>query len=135
MEKQNYELFEKLKRAGKIKDVSEAFKEFPPEEEWHKGDASNFFLEEAEKYGEYEIGDIVFVKEYKWNNRDSVIYKYPADKIYNGVIIDKERTSRYVGVPGKGGHPDVDYYVTIKFNNQIFKTDDYHFGNVSKFSQ
>ncbi len=68
MEKQNYELFEKLKRAGKIKDVSEAFKEFPPEEEWHKGDASNFFLEETEKYGEYEIGDIVFVKEYKYSN-------------------------------------------------------------------
>lgn len=69
--------------------------------------------------------EYILVKEYKWNNRDSVIYKYPADKIYTGVVIDKERTSRYVGVPGKGGHPDVDYYVTIKFNNQIFKTDDY----------
>ena len=69
--------------------------------------------------------EYILVKEYKWNNRDSVIYKYPADKIYTGVVIDKERTLRYVGVPGKGGHPDVDYYVTIKFNNQIFKTDDY----------
>ena len=69
--------------------------------------------------------EYILVKEYKWNNRDSVIYKYPADKIYNGVVIDKKRTSRYVGVPGKGGHPDVDYYVTIKFNNQTFKTDDY----------
>lgn len=69
--------------------------------------------------------EYILVKEYKWNNRDSVIYKYPADKIYTGVVINKERTSRYVGVPGKGGHPDVDYYVTIKFNNQIFKTDDY----------
>lgn len=69
--------------------------------------------------------EYILVKEYKWNNRDSVIYKYPADKIYTGVVIDKERTSYYVGLPGKGGHPDVDYYVTIKFNNQIFKTDDY----------
>ena len=69
--------------------------------------------------------EYILVKEYKWNNRDSVIYKYPADKIYTGVVINKERTSRYVGVPGKGGHPDVDYYITIKFNNQIFKTDDY----------
>ncbi len=69
--------------------------------------------------------EYILVKEYKWNNRDSVIYKYLADKIYTGVVVDKERTSRYVGVPGKGGHPDVDYYVTIKFNNQIFKTDDY----------
>lgn len=69
--------------------------------------------------------EYILVKEYKWNNRDSVIYKYPADKIYTGVVINKERTSRYVGLPGKGGHPDVDYYVTIKFNNQIFRTDDY----------
>lgn len=69
--------------------------------------------------------EYIIVKEYKLYNRDSVIYKYPADKIYTGVIINKERTSRYVGVPGKGGHPDIDYHVTIKFNNQIFKTDDY----------
>lgn len=69
--------------------------------------------------------EYILVKEYKWNNRDSVICKYSADKIYNGIVIDKKRTSRYVGVPGKGGHPDVDYYVTIKFNNQTFKTDDY----------
>ena len=47
------------------------------------------------------------------------------DKIYTGVVINKERISRYVGIPGKGGHPDVDYYVTIKFNNQIFKINDY----------
>lgn len=32
------ELLEKLKKNGRIKDVSEAFKEFPVEEEWHKGD-------------------------------------------------------------------------------------------------
>lgn len=69
--------------------------------------------------------EYILVKEYKWNNRDSVIYKYPADKIYTGVIVNKERTSRYVGLPGKGGHPDVDYYVTIEFNNQIFEIDDY----------
>ena len=31
------ELLKKLQKAGKIKDISEAFKEFPPEEEWHKG--------------------------------------------------------------------------------------------------
>lgn len=68
MEKERREFFEKLKKSGRIKDVSEAFKEFPPEEEWHKGDSSNFFLEESEKYGEYEIGDIVFVREYQYSN-------------------------------------------------------------------
>ena len=40
----------------------------------------------------------IIVKEYKWNNRDSVIYRYPADKIYTAIVIDKERHSRYVRV-------------------------------------
>ena len=40
---ENKNLFERLKRAGKIKDASEAFKEFTPEEEWHKRDANILF--------------------------------------------------------------------------------------------
>ena len=59
----------------------------------------------------------IIVKEYKWNNRDSVIYKYPADKIYTAIVIDKERHSHYVGVPGKGGHSSTRYYITISGNN------------------
>lgn len=59
----------------------------------------------------------IIVKEYKWNNRDSVIYRYPADKIYTAIVIDKERHSRYVGVPGKGGHSSTSYYITISGNN------------------
>lgn len=68
--------------------------------------------------------EYILVKEYKWNNRDSVIYKYPADKIYTGVVINKERTSRYVGVPGKGGHHSTSYYVTVQFNGttQTFRS-------------
>ena len=65
---ENKSLFERLQKAGKIKDASEAFKEFPPEEEWHKGDSTSFLFEETETYGEYNIGDIVFVKEYQYSN-------------------------------------------------------------------
>ena len=68
MEKERRDFFEKLKKSGRIKDVSEAFKEFPPEEEWHKGDPNSFLFEETEKYGEYEIGDIIFVKEFQYSN-------------------------------------------------------------------
>lgn len=64
--KQNF--IEKLKKNNRIKDVSEAFREFLPEEEWHKGDENSFLLEETESYGEYNIGDIVFVKEYIYQN-------------------------------------------------------------------
>lgn len=68
MEKEKRDFLEKLKKSGRIKDISEAFKEFPPEEEWHKGDPNSFLFKETEKYGEYEIGDIVFVDEYQYSN-------------------------------------------------------------------
>ena len=50
------------------KDVSEAFKEYPPEEEWHKGILENAVAEESliEYATTYEEGDLVFVKEYEY---------------------------------------------------------------------
>lgn len=66
------ELSEFLKIAykyGKVKNLEEAFKEFPVEEEWHKGNAENWLKEQKETYSvEYEIGDIVFVKEYFYSD-------------------------------------------------------------------
>ena len=62
------DLLEKLKKQGKIKELNEAFVEFPPEEEWHKGDMNSFIKEEKEKYGEYNVGDIVFVEKYTYKN-------------------------------------------------------------------
>ena len=59
----------------------------------------------------------ILVKEYKWNNSDSCIHKYPADKIYQGIIVNKKKHSRYVGMPGKGGHRSTSYYITILYND------------------
>ena len=53
---------------GKVKDLEEAFEEFPVEEEWHKGKVENVLNEDSEVYSIYEIGDIVFVKEYTYSN-------------------------------------------------------------------
>ncbi|MGN1327486.1 MAG: type II toxin-antitoxin system PemK/MazF family toxin [Clostridia bacterium] len=51
---------------GKVKNVEEAFKEYLPENEWHKGKIENILREEKEEYNIYEIGDIVFVKNYTY---------------------------------------------------------------------
>lgn len=51
---------------GKVQDVSQAFEEFPPEQEWHGGKIENVFEEENVQYGPYFVGDIVFVKKYKY---------------------------------------------------------------------
>ena len=66
----------------------------------------------------------IVVKEYGWNNRDSTIYKYPAPKIYTSIVTNKERRSRYVGVPGKGGHSKTYYYITFTYNNTEYRPND-----------
>lgn len=54
---------------NKVKDLKEAFEEFPVEEEWHKGNIENVLKEDSEDYNiSYEIGDIVFVKEYSYSD-------------------------------------------------------------------
>lgn len=65
------ELSEFLKYAykqGKIKNVEEAFKEYPVEEEYHKGKIENILCEKKVSYNGYDIGDIVFVKMYNYKN-------------------------------------------------------------------
>ena len=53
----------------KVRDLSEAFTEFPPEKEWHEGKIENIIKDKDIPYViSYEIGDIVFVKKYKYQN-------------------------------------------------------------------
>ena len=52
----------------RIRDVEEAFKEYPVEKEWHKGKIENVLNEDVNQYNAYEIGDIVFVKRYLYSN-------------------------------------------------------------------
>ena len=72
---------------NKVKDLKEAFEEYPVEEEWHKGKVENVLNEDIESYNiNYDIGDIVFVKE----------YTYSDGKTGNNhffVIIDKDNTA------------------------------------------
>ena len=49
------------KQKNRILDLNEAFKEFPPEEEWHKGNIENVLKEDMTEYSYYKVGDIVFV--------------------------------------------------------------------------
>ena len=56
---------------GKVKKLEDAFKEFPTEEEWHKGKVENVLNEKCEIYSTYDIGDIVFVKEYTYANGET----------------------------------------------------------------
>ncbi len=48
-------------KCNKVKELEEAFDEYPVEEEWHKGKIENVVRESQEEYNLYEIGDIVFV--------------------------------------------------------------------------
>lgn len=68
--------------------------------------------------------DYIYVMEYSLYDLDSTIYKYKADKTYVGTISNKDKSSHFVGVVGKGGHRETHYNVKIKFNNIETKEDD-----------
>lgn len=71
---------------GKVKELKEAFEEYPVEEEWHKGNLENVLKEDGESYSFYEIGDIVFVKEYSYHNGE-------IGNNHFFVIIDQDNTA------------------------------------------
>lgn len=84
------ELSDFLKTAYKynrVKELKEAFEEYPVEEEWHKGKVANILNENNEEYvNNYNVGDIVFVKEYTYSNG-----KTGNNHFF--VIIDKNNTA------------------------------------------
>ena len=54
---------------NKVRDLKEAFEEYPVEDEWHKGKIENVIKEAKENYNEnYDVGDIVFVREYSYSD-------------------------------------------------------------------
>ena len=68
-EKEMQKFIEKAYKDGKVRDLQEAFLEFPPDEEWHQGKLENVICENNAFYGDsHNIGDIVFVREYKYPN-------------------------------------------------------------------
>ena len=69
-----------------VRDLEEAFKEFPVEEEWHKGKIENVLKEDSAIYSIYEIGDIVYVKEYMYSNGE-------IGNNHLFVIIDQDNTA------------------------------------------
>lgn len=68
--------------------------------------------------------DYIYVMEYSLYDLDSTVYKYKTTKTYVGTISDKDKSSHFVGIVGKGGHRKTHYNVIIKFNNTEIKEDD-----------
>ena len=71
-------------KTGRIKEANEEIlKEYPVEEEYHKGKIENILCEKQIPYNKiYSIGDIVYVKLYKYENDE-----YGMNHLF--VIIDK----------------------------------------------
>ena len=84
------ELSEFLKIAfkyNKVKELKEAFDEYPVEDEWHKGKIENILKEDTEIYNHnYKVGDIVFVRKYVYSNG-----KTGNNHLF--VIIDQDNTA------------------------------------------
>lgn len=69
MEEKNSDFVKSIYENNEVKDVSEAFIKYPVEEEWHEGKVENIISEPKEYYSVYDIGDIVFVKDYEYSSK------------------------------------------------------------------
>ena len=67
-----------------------------------------------------ETADLIYVKQYGIYNKDSVVRVFKQHKIYEGVVIDKHKHTRFVGIPGKGGHIQTTYRTTINYNGETY---------------
>lgn len=70
------DFLEKARKTGRIKELEEAFKEYPVEE-YHQGKTENILQleEESEKYYLYNEGDIVFVSDYFYDSGEKLKYE------------------------------------------------------------
>ena len=81
---------------NKVKELDEAFEKFPVEEECHKGKIENVLREEEEIYEFYEIGDIVFVRRYKYADGTDEIYKILNEQIVFKIgKVDQDKIEEY----------------------------------------
>ncbi len=68
MENNLSEFLKMAYKRGKVKELQEAFEEYPVQNEWHKGEEDFFISEDTTEYNHYSIGDIVFVKNFIYEN-------------------------------------------------------------------
>lgn len=65
-----------------------------------------------------EDNEYLYYKEYKIWNLDSCINKYHKPITYNGIVIEKKKSSHFVGLVGKGGHWIYNHYTTVSYSNK-----------------
>ena len=68
MKKEKSEFLEYALKSGRVKPLEDAFIEYPVEEEDHKGNAYYYLNEDKSEYNKYSVGDIVFVRKYKYKD-------------------------------------------------------------------
>ena len=94
---------EELIRQGRLKPLSEAFKEYPVEEELHQGDSRFFICDSIIKYGKYNVGDIVRTKKQHpcgsklWEiTRVGVDFKLKCQGCGHIVVLDRPKALKII---------------------------------------
>lgn len=71
-----------------------------------------------------ETSEYLYYKEYTIFGLNSGYYKYHKPIDYEGIVVNKDRSSSFVGVPGKGGHYIHSYKTTISYSGKIYTSRD-----------
>ena len=67
-----------------------------------------------------ETDEYLYYKEYTLFGIDSAYYKYHKPIEYDGVVSNKSKSSRFVGVPGEGGHRKTTYKTTVSYDGRTY---------------
>ena len=70
-----------------------------------------------------ETADKIYVKHYNMFGTSSKVITYPQPQIHDGVVTHKEIVRHFHGVPGKGGHFETHYNITIESNGKTIRYD------------
>lgn len=91
------------------------------------------FIEKPKDVLVKDTNEYIYVKQYSLYGSDSAIYKFHKPITYDGTIIEKRKSSNFVGIAGKGGHLVHHYYVTIQYNGKLTEINDSRmFDNVER---
>lgn len=88
-----------------------------------------------------ETADKIYVKHYNMFGTSSEIIEYSQPKIHDGVVTHRERVRTFHGVPGKGGHWQTRYNVTVEYEgnsiryNSRYLYEKYEKGSVVKVKE
>lgn len=78
-----------------------------------------------------EDSEYMYITQYSVYGLDSTTTKYHKSVQYEGKVVSKKISKRFIGRAGHGGHWNTNTYITVEFNNRTYEENYSNWGLVS----